>query len=47
MNPLESAISWLVTIPVSYIRPLREELKFRMLRKADHSPINYKRWRNR
>jgi DNA end-binding protein Ku len=34
----------LVTIPVSlYPATRREELKFRMLRKSDHSPINYKR----
>jgi len=39
------AISFgLVTIPVSlYPATVREELKFRMLRKSDHSPINYKR----
>jgi DNA end-binding protein Ku len=46
MRPLwKGAISFgLVTIPVSlYPAIAREELKFRMLRKADHSPINYKR----
>ena len=34
----------LVTIPVS-LHPAtkREELKFRLLRKSDHSPVNYKR----
>lgn len=39
------AISFgLVTIPVSlYPATHREELKFRMLRRSDHSPINYKR----
>jgi DNA end-binding protein Ku len=41
----KGAISFgLVTIPVSlYPATHREELKFRMLRKSDHSPINYKR----
>ena len=41
----KGAISFgLVTIPVSlYPASRREELKFRMLRKSDHSPINYKR----
>ena len=41
----KGAISFgLVTIPVSlYPATGREELKFRMLRKSDHSPINYKR----
>src|SRR6476659_11065638 len=41
----KGAISFgLVTIPVSlYPATRREELKFRMLRKSDHSPINYKR----
>lgn len=46
MRPLwKGAISFgLVTIPVSlYPATHREELKFRMLRKSDHSPINYKR----
>ena len=46
MRPLwKGAISFgLVTIPVSlYPATRREELKFRMLRKRDHSPINYKR----
>jgi DNA end-binding protein Ku len=46
MRPLwKGAISFgLVTIPVSlYPATRREELKFRMLRKSDHSPINYKR----
>ena len=46
MRPLwKGAISFgLVTIPVSlYPAIAREELKFRMLRKADLSPINYKR----
>jgi len=34
----------LVTIPVSlYPATHREELKFRLLRKTDHSPVNYKR----
>jgi DNA end-binding protein Ku len=34
----------LVTIPVSlYPATRREELKFRLLRKSDHSPVNYKR----
>ena len=34
----------LVTIPVSlYPATKREELKFRLLRKSDHSPVNYKR----
>jgi DNA end-binding protein Ku len=33
----------LVTIPVSlYPATKREELKFRLLRKSDHSPVNYK-----
>lgn len=32
------------TIPVSlYPATKREELKFRLLRKSDHSPVNYKR----
>ncbi len=41
----KGAISFgLVTIPVSlYPATHREELTFRMLRKSDHSPINYKR----
>ncbi len=46
MRPLwKGAISFgLVTIPVSlYPATRREELKFRMLRKSDYSPINYKR----
>ncbi len=46
MRPLwKGAISFgLVTIPVSlYPAIRREELKFRMLRKSDLSPINYKR----
>ena len=46
MRPLwKGAISFgLVTIPVSlYPATAREELKFRMLRKSDLSPINYKR----
>lgn len=34
----------LVTIPVSlYPATQREELKFRLLRASDHSPVNYKR----
>jgi DNA end-binding protein Ku len=34
----------LVTIPVSlYPATQREELKFRLLRESDHSPVNYKR----
>src|SRR5471032_3075270 len=34
----------LVTIPVSlYPATRREELKFRLLRASDHSPVNYKR----
>lgn len=34
----------LVTIPVSlYPATHREELKFRLLRESDHSPVNYKR----
>src|SRR5579871_5866393 len=34
----------LVTIPVSlYPATSREELKFRLLRASDHSPVNYKR----
>jgi len=34
----------LVTIPVSlYPATRREELKFRLLRSSDHSPVNYKR----
>lgn len=39
------AISFgLVTIPVSlYPATRREELSFRLLRKSDHSPVNYKR----
>jgi DNA end-binding protein Ku len=33
-----------VTIPVSlYPATKREELKFLLLRKSDHSPVNYKR----
>ena len=46
MRPLwKGAISFgLVTIPVSlYPATRREELKFRLLRKSDHSPINCKR----
>jgi DNA end-binding protein Ku len=46
MRPLwKGAISFgLVSIPVSlYPATRREELKFRMLRKSDLSPINYKR----
>jgi DNA end-binding protein Ku len=46
MRPLwKGAISFgLVTIPVSsYPAMRREEIKFRLLRKSDHSPINYKR----
>jgi DNA end-binding protein Ku len=46
MRPLwKGAISFgLVTIPVSLYPAIHtEELKFRMLRKSDHSPINYKR----
>jgi DNA end-binding protein Ku len=46
MRPLwKGAISFgLVTIPVSlYPAIAREELKFRMLRESDLSPINYKR----
>ena len=46
MRPLwKGTISFgLVTIPVSlYPATRREELKFRLLRKSDHSPINYKR----
>ena len=41
----KGAISFgLVTIPVSlYPATRKEELKFRMLRKSDLSPINYKR----
>jgi DNA end-binding protein Ku len=41
----KGAVSFgLVTIPVSlYPATRREELKFRMLRRSDHSPINYKR----
>ena len=41
----KGAISFgLVTIPVSlYPATRREELKFRMLRISDHSPISYKR----
>lgn len=41
----KGAISFgLVTIPVSLYPATRtEELKFRMLRQSDHSPINYKR----
>jgi DNA end-binding protein Ku len=41
----KGAISFgLVTIPVSlYPATRREELKFRLLRKSDHSPINHKR----
>ncbi len=41
----KGAISFgLVTIPVSlYPAMRREELKFRLLRKSDRSPINYKR----
>src|SRR6185436_11785137 len=34
----------LVTIPVSlFPATRREELKFRLLRESDHSPVNYKR----
>jgi DNA end-binding protein Ku len=34
----------LVTIPVSLHPAIkREELKFRLLRKSDQSPVNYKR----
>ncbi len=34
----------LVTIPVAlYPATRREELSFRLLRKSDHSPVNYKR----
>jgi DNA end-binding protein Ku len=46
MRPLwKGAISFgLVTIPISlYPAIAREELKFRMLRQSDLSPINYKR----
>src|SRR4029453_14064347 len=46
MRPLwKGTISFgLVTIPVSlYPAIAREELKFRMLRKSDLSPVNYKR----
>jgi DNA end-binding protein Ku len=46
MRPLwKGAISFgLVTIPVSlYPATRREELKFRLLRKSDRSPVNYKR----
>ena len=46
MRPLwKGAISFgLVTIPVSlYPATKREELKFRLLRKSDHSPVNYRR----
>jgi DNA end-binding protein Ku len=46
MRPLwKGAISFgLVTIPVSlYPAMRREELKFRLLRKSDRSPINYRR----
>jgi DNA end-binding protein Ku len=41
----KGAISFgLVTIPVSlYPATKREELKFRLLRKSDHSPVNYRR----
>ena len=41
----KGAISFgLVTIPVSlYPAVKREELKFRLLRKSDLSPVNYKR----
>jgi len=41
----KGAISFgLVTIPVSlYPATRREEFKFRLLRKSDHSPVNYKR----
>jgi DNA end-binding protein Ku len=41
----KGAISFgLVSIPVSlYPATRREELKFRLLRKSDHSPVNYKR----
>ena len=41
----KGAISFgLVTIPISlYPATKREELKFRLLRKSDHSPVNYKR----
>src|ERR1700727_3649111 len=42
---LTGAINFgLVTIPVSlYPATKREELKFRLLRKSDESPVNYKR----
>ena len=46
MRPLwTGSISFgLVTIPVSlYPATTREELKFRLLRKTDQSPVNYKR----
>lgn len=34
----------LVSIPISLLPAMRrEELKFRLLRKSDHSPVNYKR----
>src|SRR5580692_12761827 len=34
----------LVSIPISlFPATRREELKFRLLRKSDHSPVNYKR----
>ena len=41
----KGAISFgLVTIPVSlYPATAREELKFRLLRKSDQSPVNYRR----
>jgi DNA end-binding protein Ku len=41
----KGAISFgLVNIPVSLFPALRrEELKFRLLRASDHSPVNYKR----
>lgn len=46
MRPLwKGAITFgLVSIPVSlYPATRREELKFRLLRESDHSPVNYKR----
>src|SRR5436309_2767081 len=41
----KGAISFgLVNIPISlYTATKREELNFRLLRRSDHSPINYKR----
>src|SRR5581483_8812268 len=43
--PWKGAITFgLVTIPVSlYPATRREDLKFRLLRAHDHSPVNYKR----